>query len=300
MILNPSLLDDTQALFLSLDGNVLGGLLVGAAFLGFRFYDDKKNTLPEPVEIIETIHPADHAGSITIIAAVVGILGAKIFHNLENLDTFFNDPVGSLLSFSGLTFYGGLICATVAIIIYTKKHNIKFVHLVDSAAPGLILAYGVGRIGCHLAGDGDWGISNTSAMPEWLAFMPEWIWAYDYPNNVLSEGVRLTEGVIYPGYGYHLVPSVFPTAIYEVMMSLVIFTFLWGMRKRWSTPGMITAVYLIFNGTERFLIEKIRVNNVFDLMGLSVTQAEVISFGIFFMGVVGIFLSKKYGEKWAE
>ena len=300
MILNPSLLDDTQALFLSLDGNVLGGLLVGAAFLGFRFYDDKKNTLPEPVEIIETIHPADHAGSITIIAAVVGILGAKIFHNLENLDTFFNDPVGSLLSFSGLTFYGGLICATVAIIIYTKKHNIKFVHLVDSAAPGLILAYGVGRIGCHLAGDGDWGISNTAAMPEWLAFMPEWIWAYDYPNNVLSEGVRLTEGVIYPGYGYHLVPSVFPTAIYEVMMSLVIFTFLWGMRKRWSTPGMITAVYLIFNGTERFLIEKIRVNNVFDLMGLSVTQAEVISFGIFFMGVVGIFLSKKYGEKWAE
>ena len=72
------------------------------------------------------------------------------------------------------------------------------------------------------------------------------------------------------------------------------------MRERWSTPGMITAVYLIFNGTERFLIERIRVNNMFDLMGMSVTQAEVISFGIFVMGVAGIFLSKKYGEKWAE
>jgi phosphatidylglycerol:prolipoprotein diacylglycerol transferase len=300
MILNPSVLDDTQALFLSLQGNLIGGLLLGAAFVASRIYEDKKNGLDEPVEVTEIIHPADHAGTITIIAAVVGILGAKIFHNLENLDDFFRDPVGSLLSFSGLTFYGGLICATIAIVWYARKHNIKVVHLVDSITPGLMLSYGVGRIGCHLAGDGDWGIGNTAPMPDWLAFLPEWVWAYDYPNNVLSEGVRLTEGIIYPGYGYHLVPSVFPTAIYEVAMSLTIFAFLWAMRKRWSTPGMISAVYLIFNGTERFLIEKIRVNNLFDIMGLQLTQAEVISFGIFIMGVAGIFLSKKYGHKWAE
>lgn len=300
IILNPSVLDDTQALFLSLEGNLLGGLLLGAAFVASKIYEDKKNTLPEPIEVTEIIHPADHAGTITIIAAVVGILGAKVFHNLENLDTFFNDPVGSLLSFSGLTFYGGLICATIAIVWYAKKNNIKIVHLVDSTTPGLMLSYGVGRIGCHLAGDGDWGIANTAPMPDWLSFFPEWIWAYDYPNNVLSEGVRLTEGIIYPGYGYHLVPSVYPTAIYEVAMSLIFFAFLWAMRKRWSTPGMISAVYLIFNGTERFLIEKIRVNNLFDVMGMQLTQAEVISFGIFFMGVVGIFLSKKYGQKWAE
>lgn len=300
MILNPSVLDDTQALFLSLEGNLLGGILLGAVFVGYRVYEDRKNSLPEPVEVTEVIHPADHAGTITIIAAVVGILGAKVFHNLENLDTFFNDPIGSLLSFSGLTFYGGLICATIAIVWYAKKHNIKIVHLVDSITPGLMLSYGVGRIGCHLAGDGDWGIPNTAPMPDWLSFLPEWVWAYDYPNNVLSEGVRMTEGIIYPGYGFHLVPPVFPTAIYEVVMSLMIFAFLWSMRKRWSTPGMISAVYLIFNGTERFLIEKIRVNNLFDVMGMQLTQAEVISFGIFFMGVAGIFLSKKYGQSWAE
>ena len=300
ILLDSSVLDDTQSFFLSMQGNWFGGILGAAAFFGYRIYDDRKNTLDEPIEIEEVIHPADHAGTITIIAAVVGILGAKVFHNLENLDEFYRDPVGALISFSGLTFYGGLICATVAIVLYARKHNIKMVHLVDSITPGLILAYGIGRIGCHLAGDGDWGIANTAPMPDWLAFLPEWVWAYDYPNNVLNEGVRLTEGIIYPGYGYHLVPAVFPTAIYEVVMSLAIFGFLWGMRKRWETPGMISAVYLIFNGLERFAIEKIRVNNVFDVLGMQVTQAEMISTGLFLMGVIGIFLSKKYGHKWAE
>lgn len=293
-------LDDPQSFLLSLQGNFVGGLLGAAFFIAWRFYEDKKNVLAEPVEVTETVHAGDHAGTITILAAVVGILGAKVFHNLENLDTFFRDPVGSLLSFSGLTFYGGLICATIVIVWYAKKNNIKALHLADCITPGVLLAYGVGRIGCHLAGDGDWGIANPNPMPEWLSFLPEWVWAYNYPNNVLGEGVRMLEGTIYPGYGTQLVPPVFPTAIYEVCMALLLFGFLWSIRKRITTPGMMSSVYLILVGIERFVIEKIRVNNVFDVLGMEVTQAEVISVVLITLGIAGVFLTKKYGERWAR
>ena len=97
-----------------------------------------------------------------MLAAVSGLIGAKIFHNLENMDAFLADPMGQLLSFSGLTFYGGLICGTAVVIWYAKKHNMHYKHIADAAAPGLMLAYGVGRMGCHFSGDGDWGINNLS------------------------------------------------------------------------------------------------------------------------------------------
>lgn len=293
-------LDDPQSFLLSLQGSFLGGILGLAAFVAWRFYEDRKTVLKEPIEVTEVVHAGDHAGTITILAAVVGILGAKIFHNLENLDTFFRDPVGSLLSFSGLTFYGGLICATIAIVWYAKKNNIKALHLADCITPGVLLAYGVGRIGCHIAGDGDWGIPNPDPMPDWLSFLPEWVWKYDYPNNVLGEGVRMLEGTIYPGYGTHLDPAVFPTAIYEVCMATALFAFIWSIRKKLTTPGMMCSVYLIVVGVERFIIEKIRVNNVFDVLGMEVTQAEVISVVLITFGLAGIFLTKKYGEKWAR
>ena len=76
-----------------------------------------------------------------MLAAVSGLIGAKIFHNLENMDAFLADPMGQLLSFSGLTFYGGLICGTAVVIWYAKKHNIHYKHIADAAAPGLMLAY---------------------------------------------------------------------------------------------------------------------------------------------------------------
>ena len=88
--------------------------------------------------------------------------GAKVFHNLENWDEFVADPIGSLISFSGLTFYGGLICAGIAIIVFAKRKGISIRHLADCFGPALIIAYAIGRIGCQVAGDGDWGILNSA------------------------------------------------------------------------------------------------------------------------------------------
>ena len=119
------------------------------------------------------MHARDHTGNITMLAMITGLLGAKIFHNLENPAEFMEDPWGAIFSFSGLTFYGGLIVATASILIYAKKHKIGILHLVDAAGPGLMLAYGIGRIGCHISGDGDWGINNLAPKPAFIGLLPD-------------------------------------------------------------------------------------------------------------------------------
>jgi prolipoprotein diacylglyceryltransferase len=262
--------------------------------------------------------PYQVMGNLTILAAVFGILGAKLFHNLENFDTFLADPMGSLLSFSGLTFYGGLICGFTAAIWYARSKNIKTIHLLAAAAPGIMIAYGIGRLGCHVSGDGDWGVFNSAykvdqknhivEAAEWEfhqtlmdnqeftsalvreygnmdsiphiafkgpSFLPNWFWAYNYPHNVNEVGNKIKdcEG----GYCYQLTPPVFPTPLYEILACTLLFGVLWYFRKKIKAPGALFGLYLIFNGFERFMVEKIRVNTTYDLFGFHPTQAELIS-----------------------
>jgi prolipoprotein diacylglyceryltransferase len=288
--------NNPQAFILSSEGNLLGGLLGAAISVGIRFWEDKKDGLAEPKEMEIEVHPYEQVGTITIFAAIFGIGGAKIFHNLENLDELMADPVGALISFSGLSFLGGLICATVAILWFARKNNIKMLHLTDAALPGLMLAYGIGRMGCQLAGDGDWGIPNDAPKPEWLSFLPDWAWAYDYPNNVL--GIDLKQDFAQMGY-VSLTGNAWPTPIYETTMALLIFGFLAFMRTRWTTPGMVAAWYLLLAGIERFAIESIRINNEYPIFG-GVTQAEIISTIMIITGIAFLFVMPKYGHKWAE
>ncbi len=291
-----SIAGNPQAFILSAEGNLLGGILGAAFSIGTRIWEDKKEALPEPKEVEILVHPYEQVGTITILAAVFGILGAKLFHNLENLDDLMSDPVGALISFSGLSFLGGLICAPIAILWYAKRNNIKLLHLVDAALPGLILAYGVGRSGCQIAGDGDWGIPNDAPKPEWLSFLPDWAWAYNYPNNVL--GIDLKTDYAQMGY-VSLTGYAWPTPLYEIVMALTIFAFLWFMRTRWTTPGMVMSWYFILSGIERLAIEQIRINNEYPIFG-GVTQAEIISTVMIMAGIVLLFVVPKYGKKWAE
>ncbi len=275
--------DNPQEFIFSAQGCYIGGIVLAAVITYYQYLIKKKKILEVP-NVTEVVVPAkDQMWPVLFIAVIFGIIGAKIFHQLENWDDFMADPIGSLLSFSGLTFYGGLIVATFAVGYYGEKNNIKWQHMADAVAPSLIIAYGIGRIGCQIAGDGDWGIVNTLAQPSWLSFLPEWTWAYNYPNNILNEGV-LMEGCA-GKYCHQLAEPVFPTPIYETTMAFIIFGILWSLRKRLKIPGALAAIYLMFNGTERFLIEKIRVNNVFDFLGMQVTQAEIISTILFLLGL---------------
>jgi phosphatidylglycerol---prolipoprotein diacylglyceryl transferase len=275
---------DPQAGILSLDGNLWWGLTGGGLLLALNLYFERHFSPASTKE--EFFRPRQHTPVIILIAAVTGIIGAKIFHLLENPDEFTSDPVASLLSFDGLTFYGGLIVAAIAVAWYGNRNGIHWRLLGDAVAPALILAYGIGRMGCHVAGDGDWGIVNTLARPDWLFFIPEWLWAYDYPNNILGEGVPIP-GCTGP-YCFRLEQAVFPTPLYETMLCLIIFGVLWKLRKKLSIPGMLFAVYLIANGIERFAIEQIRINNTFDFFGLTITQAQLISVSLI---IAGLFLA---------
>ncbi len=289
------LLADPQAFIFSGTGSLVGGIIAAVALTYYQYYSKNKKKLDEPKWEKKTIPAQDQVWAIVFIAVVFGIVGAKIFHQLENFDEFLRDPVGSMLSFSGLTFYGGLIVAAFAVGIYGERVGIKWRHMADSIAPSLIISYGIGRIGCQVSGDGDWGIVNTAPQPDWLSFLPDWTWSYNYPHNILNRGVHI-EGCTGP-HCFELAQPVFPTPIYETTMALLIFAFLWFMRKRISVPGVLFAIYLMLNGIERFFIEKIRVNNIMDFLGMKITQAELISTLIFITGLVMIIVFYSNNKK---
>ena len=332
----PDALNDPQSFILSRQGSWGFGLLIGIFFAGMKWREKNKVKLAKPEKRVIRIWPHDRIGDLVIYAAVFGFVGAKIFDNLEHWNTFIADPVDGLLSFSGLTFYGGLICATLAIYFYSKKHKIPMVHLCDAAAPGLMLAYAIGRIGCQIAGDGDWGILNTAFISnnngklissinadiqniiktnsnyysqQFATFnhvqslnvkpflgLPNWLFGYNYPHNVADEGMALAGCT---GRYCHVLPiSVFPTPFYETIMCLILFAGLWLLRKKITTPGKIFSIYLFVNGLERFLIEKIRVNTKYSILGFHPTQAELISTCLIIAGIaLWIVQSKKYKSK---
>jgi len=311
----------------SLHGNILVGIAGVAIITYSKYAEKKKQQLPEPVTKTITILPHHRIADIVVIAAVGGLLGAKIFNAFETWDSFIKDPIGSLISSDGLTFYGGLIVATASLYYFARKNNISFKHLCDAAAPGLILAYGIGRLGCHFSGDGDWGIFNTAYLtqhdgtlkyiaddkyasalinahyttlrdlpaahvtaPSWL---PDWTVAMNYPHNVAREGFALQNCT---GTYCNVLPAgVFPTSLYEAIACILLFCILWYLRKRIKYPLHLFGIYLIFNGIERFFIEKIRVNYKYDWEFLHPTQAEIISTLLVVAGL-GILLFHKKKE----
>ena len=314
---NPEQSNPQEYIFSS-KGSWTGGIILGLLFFGIKFYEKRQQALPKPEERKIRIWPHERVGDITVIAAIAGFIGAKLFDNLENWDRFIQNPIANLLSPSGLTFYGGLICATIAILYFARKKKISWSHLVDSAAPALMFSYATGRIGCHVAGDGDWGIFNSAyaldnagkiieapagqfkqmllsnnsfaqyltseygsldAIPNTFfkgpSILPNWFWAYNYPNNVNNVGSPI------PGcdgaYCAQLNPLVIPTPLYEIVACLILFAILWSLRKKIRIPGRMFALYLMMNGLERFFIEKIRVNTTYSIFGFHPTQAELIS-----------------------
>ena len=175
------------------------------------FFDKKGNS----------IHPFETVSTMILVAGLFGIIGARIFSILEYPDEFLNAPIDTLISFSGLTFYGGLIFGSIAAIIYARKKGISTIHLLDASAPALMLAYAIGRIGCQLSGDGDWGIDNLSPKPLWLKSFPDWTWAYHYPHNVINQGIHI-EGCT-DKYCNILANPVFPTPLYEITICFFLY-----------------------------------------------------------------------------
>lgn len=276
MILNYSdLVLNPQEFILSLKGNPIGAI-IGAVIGYYLKYTEAKKLEGKTSEWKEIpIQAHDHMSNFFALAFIGGLLGAKLFHNLENLDEFMRDPIGSLITFSGLTFYGGLIVAAVLIIRYARKNNMPAWDICDAHAPGLMIAYAIGRLGCHISGDGDWGINVTSPKPASLSAFPDWIWGYTYPHNVIHEGIPIPN--CSSNFCTELPLPVYPTPLYEAIICMMLFAALWMFRKHFKKSGQLFAAYLLVNGLERFTIEKIRINTTYTIFGNHITQAELIS-----------------------
>src|SRR5690606_34282966 len=134
---------------------------------------------------LTTASPAILVQDLIVIALIGGFLGARLFHILENLDQFARDPLGMIFTTGGFTFYGGLIVAAAGIAWFLRKKGLAIGRFADAGGPTLMLGYGIGRIGCYLAGDGDWGVcSYLEEKPGWI---PGWLWSEDFANSVLGQ-----------------------------------------------------------------------------------------------------------------
>jgi phosphatidylglycerol---prolipoprotein diacylglyceryl transferase len=190
-----------------------------------------------------------HAGEAAFVAAWSGFAGAKVLFLLEHPSSLTNSPL------RGFSMYGGLFFAGAMVMRYFVRNGITFWPAVDSAALGVFVAYAIGRLGCHFSGDGDWGVANTATKP---SFLPNWLWAYDYPNNVAGVGAPIKSGACFETYCKHLQPPVYPTSVYEFGLVMVLVSLLWAMRTKMRTPGVLFGWFLILNGIERIAIDQIR------------------------------------------
>jgi phosphatidylglycerol:prolipoprotein diacylglycerol transferase len=201
----------------------------------------------------------------------------------EHLQMFVLHPYDTFFSSGGFNFYGGLVFGSLTYLYLCHKKGMKLVHLADIGSPGMMLAYTIGRLGCHLSGDGDWGIMNFHAKPAWV---PQWVWSFTFPHNVINAGQPI------PGcFGNHcmeLTNGVYPTSFYEFGICLIIFMLMWIFRRKIVIPGLMFCIYLITGGTERLLMEMIRITDRHWFLGIRYTQAQLIGALFIIGGISGL------------
>ncbi len=204
--------------------------------------------------------PVDWAYEITFAALLGGVVGARAYYVIQNYSQVKHDLLGSIFSGSGLVWYGGAIGGAIGVIAWMRWRHALELRMFDMCATALTLGYAIGRIGCQVSGDGDYGI--RSSLP----------WAMGYPHGTLPTppGVRVQ-----------------PTPIYETVTMCLLAYLLWQLRDR-VRPGVVFALYLVGSGLERFLVEFIRRNKEV-LAGLTAPQLEslvLLAIGIVWLWVM--------------
>ncbi|HWK06789.1 MAG TPA: prolipoprotein diacylglyceryl transferase family protein [Puia sp.] len=228
-----------------------------------------------PYEVRHAVHPYQLMDRLLLTCGIAGFAGAILFAKLEGV--------------SGLNYYGALIAGALTFLYINYRSGIPLAVAADIGSPGMMLAYGIGRIGCHLAGDGDWGIVNDRPQPSWLQWAPGWVWSCRYPHNSIHQGVYI------PGcpdnYCTVLPAPVYPTSFYEAVVCLLFFAALWTLRSRVKGQGLLFAFFALLNGLERFTIEFIRINPRYTIGAWNVSQAQIIAVGWMITGLIALAFS---------
>lgn len=196
----------------------------------------------------ELDRPVDWAYEIVFSALLGGVIGARAYFVIQNYSTVKHDLLGSIFSGSGLVWYGGALGGALAVLAWMRWRDAMQLRMFDMIATALALGYAIGRIGCQVSGDGDYGV--RSSLP----------WAMGYPHGTVPTPPGVT---------------VQPTPIYETVSMCLLAYFLWHLRDR-VRPGVVFALYMVFSGLERLLVEFIR-RNAEVFAGLTAPQLESVA-----------------------
>ena len=198
------------------------------------------------IRLSELGKPVDWAYEIVFAGLLGGFVGARAYYMAQHWDSVRHDVFGTVFSGEGLVWYGGAIGGAIAVMAWARYRRFLTLALLDLAAPALAIGYAIGRIGCQLSGDGDYG--KASGLP----------WAMSYPDGTVPTTDR-----------------VHPTPVYETLAMGMIAWVLWNLRDR-VRPGILFALYLLLSGAERFLVEFVRRNDQV-VAGLTAPQVESLA-----------------------
>lgn len=278
---------DPKTFIVSTRGSIVAGLIFACVFAAWAWYGRQKERLSQPKIVEQTMHPYQLLPYMVFFMGFWGFIGAKLFDTVEHLDDLKYNPLGTLFSANGFSYYGGLVFGALAYLYMGYRKGMKLVHLADIGSPGMMLAYAIGRIGCQLSGDGDWGIVNIKPKPHVLQWLPDWMWSFKFPHNEINAGVMMKN--CSGGFCHELFNGVYPTSFYEVVICMLLFIFMWVIRKHSYAAGLMFYIYLTASGLERIAIESIRVNEKYRFLGVNFSQAEWISLLMLIGGLVGLF-----------
>ena len=236
------------------------------------------------------------AEAIIGITGLAGLAGSRLYHLLESPAEFFADPWPQLFSTMGFAFVGAIIGGFIALVFLAKRFRIPMLLMLDAASPAAAMGYGIGRIGCLLSGDGDYGIATN--LPWGMAFNPL------QPGSRLLRFIVVDRGALVPSYGRDVgglppdaIVRVHPTPIYEFLVAILIFWILWRIGARaLKTPasnGIVFAAYLVLTGIARFLVEIIRINPR-SFYGLTNAQAASV---VSVLAGVALFIYSRRGPR---
>lgn len=233
-------------------------------------------------------YPAKYKVWLIMVSAIaVGwFAGARLFYIATHWNEFLRAPNRLFFSLHGYNYAGGLLFGILVYLYMGYRHKIKLLFLLDIGAPVLLLAYGIIRLGCHLSGDGDWGIMNAAQKPGWLAWLPGGIWSSRFPHNTANAGLPIPTCT--GRYCTQLIEGVYPTSCYEAVLCIVMFVMLWALRKRIIIPGLMVSFYLTLQGSELLLIGGIRINPYYSVFGITLTQAQLLGGAMLLTGLAGL------------
>lgn len=205
------------------------------------------------------------ASSMVLWAAVGGLAGSRLLSVADDWQGFLAHPLAFIFTGAGFVFYGGLLGGFLTITILIRRRGLSWLRVSDAIAPGLALGQAIGRIGCLLAGDGDWGTPTT---------LP---WAMRYPNAIIGWDSWVQANGLPADVRVH------PAPIYETLGYGAVFLVLWSMRRSRQPDGMILWWYLLLSATVRFLAEFVRINPT---LALGLSEAQWISIGLMVIATV--------------